>query len=41
MLNGTLVIEMMLFQRKEEQLWPFDKARNALIEKNRNMANFY
>ena len=30
-----------LFQRKQEQPWPFDKARNALIEKNRDMANFY
>ena len=43
-LNGALVIEMVynyrngiqLFLQKQEKLWSFDKARNVLIEKNRD-----
>ena len=39
MLNGALVIEVFNCDRTcDEKLWSFDKARNVLIEKKKDMA---
>ena len=39
MLNGALLIEMLnnYFKKKQEKLWPFDKAKNVVVKKKKKI----